>query len=167
VRAECPYYRKKKPSVVWASLPAIPVGLGKNSAGRMPILQKEKTIGSVGIPARSTEWDSAKTVRAECPHYRKGKTTSSAGRMPILQKEKSIGSVGIPARNTEWDSAQAVRAECPYYKEENHKQCGQNAHTTDDIDAVFLFLLHHSNRSITGLCPVSGIAAPRRMRIQS
>jgi hypothetical protein len=54
VRAECPYYRKKKPSVVWASLPAIPVGLGKNSAGRMPILQKEKTIGSVGIPARST-----------------------------------------------------------------------------------------------------------------
>jgi hypothetical protein len=54
VRAECPYYRKKNPSVVWASLPAIPVGLSKSSAGRMPILQKEKTIGSVGIPARNT-----------------------------------------------------------------------------------------------------------------
>jgi hypothetical protein len=49
-----PILQKEKPSVVWASLPAVPVGLGKSSAGRMPTLQKEKTIGSVGIPARST-----------------------------------------------------------------------------------------------------------------
>jgi hypothetical protein len=49
-----PILQKEKPSVVWASLPAVPVGLGKSSAGRMPILQKEKTIGSVGIPARNT-----------------------------------------------------------------------------------------------------------------
>jgi hypothetical protein len=42
LRAGCPQYKEAKPLVVWASLPAVPVGLSKNSAGRMPILQKEK-----------------------------------------------------------------------------------------------------------------------------
>jgi hypothetical protein len=52
----------------------------------MPILQKEKTIGSVGIPARSTggtqqkqcgqnahttERGKPQAVRAECPYYKK------------------------------------------------------------------------------------------------
>jgi hypothetical protein len=66
----------------------------------MPILQKEKTIGSVGIPARTT----GGTRHKQC------------GQNAHTTERKSIGSVGIPARSTGGTQ---------------QKQCGQNAHTTE------------------------------------